>query len=125
MSIAQDAKSALQAVQTQIRWKSGALERHLHSRKLRGHLPPDATVTEYENRIHQVVSNPANWVYIYQVNNVPYVTIVDHGAIAERPWLVIFDMNGIMETAFIVENPSRYLNKPEFSRIGSVQELLS
>lgn len=124
MLINQQVATALQLLHTQIRWKPGSLEKHLLSRKKRKHLPPTATIADYEALIHLLVATPANPVYLYQVNNVPYVTVVEAAA-PQRPWLVMFDLNGLMETAFIVENPTSYLSKPEFSRLGTIQELLA
>lgn len=114
--------AAIRTVQTYIRWKPGSLDRHLNTRKKRNHLPPQATVADYEARIHQVLTGNANIVYLFHMNGVDYVTIVEPTA---RPWLVMFDLNGLMETAFIVENPQSYLNKREFSQVGTVQRVLS
>jgi len=36
----------------------------------------------------------------------------------------MFDVDGVMESAFIVDRPSRYLNKQSFELIGSVREVL-
>lgn len=72
--------------------------------------------------IQSVVRNDLNHVYVFTVNEVPYISIVESSA--DWPWLVMFDQHGMMETAFIVENPQSYLSKPEFRRIGSVEEVL-
>lgn len=113
---------AIRAVQTYIRWKPGSLDRHLNTRKKRNHLPPQVTAADYEAIIQGVLTEDANIVYLFHMNGVDYVTIVEP---TERPWLVMFDLNGLMETAFIVENPQSYLNKREFSQIGTVQRVLS
>ena len=122
MTISQQIIVALQMIQTEIRWKPGSLDRHLQSRKRRTHLPADATIADYEAIIRQIVAQPLNQVYIFRITTESYVTVVESSA--DRPWLVMFDLTGLMETAFIVENPSSYLNKAEFLRLGTIAELL-
>ncbi len=122
MTISQQIVVALQMIQTEIRWKPGSLDRHLQSRKRRTHLPADATIADYEAIIRQIVAQPLNQVYIFRITTESYVTVVESSA--DRPWLVMFDLTGLMETAFIVENPSSYLNKAEFLRLGTIAELL-
>lgn len=122
MTISQQIVVALQMIQTEIRWKPGSLDRHLQSRKRRAHLPADATIADYEAIIRQIVAQPLNQVYIFRITTESYVTVVESSA--DRPWLVMFDLTGLMETAFIVENPSSYLNKAEFLRLGTIAELL-
>lgn len=122
MTISQQIVVALQMIQTEIRWKPGSLDRHLQSRKRRSHLPADATIADYEAIIRQIVAQPLNQVYIFRITTESYVTVVESSA--DRPWLVMFDLTGLMETAFIVENPSSYLNKAEFLRLGTIAELL-
>lgn len=115
--------TAIRSAQVQVRWKPGSLERHVNTRKKRGHLPAVATAVDYEAIIYQVIGDEANHVYLFQNNDVDYVTIVEANQI--RPWLVMFDLHALMETAFIVENPQSYLAKREFSRIGTIQKVLS
>ena len=40
-----------------------------------------------------------------------------------RQWLVMFTYDGVMESAFVVERPERYLSKPGFEWIGSLNEV--
>lgn len=101
-------------------WKPGTPCQHA---KKRGHLPASATVADYEAIIYQVIGDDAKHVYLFQMNDIAYVTIVE--ADQARPWLVMFDLQGLMETAFIVENPQSYLAKREFSQIGTIQKVLS
>lgn len=115
--------TAIRSAQVQVHWKPGSLERHVNTRKKRGHLPAIASSADYEAIIYQVIGDEANHVYLFHMNDVDYVTIVETNQI--RPWLVMFDLHRLMETAFIVENPQSYLAKREFSRIGTVQEVLS
>ena len=39
-------------------------------------------------------------------------------------WLVMFDLDGVLESAFVVDRPSRYFDKRAFELAGSVQEVL-
>ncbi|HEY67722.1 MAG TPA: hypothetical protein G4N97_05560 [Thermoflexia bacterium] len=39
-------------------------------------------------------------------------------------WLVMFALDGLMESAYIVENPDRYLSKPVFDLLGPLSEVL-
>lgn len=114
--------TAVQLLRTRLQWKPGSLERHLNTRRKRGHLPADATTLEYEAIIRAVISNAASRVYLFQVPDEAYVALVEPSA--ARPWLVMCDLRGIMETAFIVENPQGYLSKNEFLYIDTVQQVL-
>jgi len=50
-----------------------------------------------------------------------HVTVV--AAVDTRQWLVMFAYDGVMESAFVVERPERYLSKPGFEWIGSLNEV--
>ena len=51
----------------------------------------------------------------------PYVTVV--ATVHTQQWLVMFTYNGVLESAFVVENPERYLSKPGFEWIESLGEV--
>lgn len=114
--------SAIQTVKTQLQWKPGSAARHLLKRKLRGHLPAEATIADYEYIIQVVLDDPDATVYIYRHNKVRYVAIV--ASLQARYWLVMFTLDGLMENAFVVERPEYYLNKPAFERVSSLNEVL-
>lgn len=114
---------AIQIIQTQIRWKPGSAIRHLEKRKRRGHLPPTATLKDYEDIILAVLQHKSVQVYRYWYNQIPYVTLV--ATINNKPWLVMFSYDGILESAFVIENPTEYLNKPGFEEIGLLSEVES
>lgn len=61
-------------------------------------------------------------VYIYWHFDTPYVAIVS--ILQSQHWLAMFGMDGLMESAYIVENPNRYLSKPVFDLIGPLSEVL-
>lgn len=115
--------SAIRSVQSQVRWRPGSAARHLLKRKLRGHLPPDAALNDYERTILTVLEDARAQVYIYWHSDMPYVAIV---AIVQRHhWLVMFSLDGLMESAYVVKHPDRYLNKPVFEPVGPLSEVLT
>jgi len=114
--------AAIQTTKIQPQWRPGSAARHLLKRKLRGHLPTEATITDYEHIIRTVLDDLEAIVYVYRHNDRPYVAI---GATLQGHfWLVMFTLEGIMESAFVVERPDYYLDKPVFERIGSLNEVL-
>ena len=42
-----------------------------------------------------------------------------------RRWLVMFDLEGVMETAFPPTDPEVYLSDPCFQYLGTMKELLA
>lgn len=113
---------AIQLVEKGIRWKPNSASRHLLKRKRRGHLPEDATLADYEYLIRHIVQDTCAKVYLFWYETVSYVTIVSIRE--ENTWLVMFSMDGIMETAFVVERPDKYLSSPDYEYIGSVSEVI-
>ena len=112
---------AIKAVRAQVRWKPSSEVRHLRKRKRRGHLPSTATIEDYERIILTVLQDKSARVYRYWYNRVPYVTVA--ATVHTQQWLVMFAYNGVLESAFVVENPERYLSKPGFEWIGSLGEV--
>ncbi len=96
---------------------------HLLKRRLRGHLPSDATLADYERLVSTIVTNDNAIVYLYWYAGTPYATVV--AVIEDRHWLVMFGLDGVMESAYVVENPDRYLSKPDFEKLGLVSEVLA
>lgn len=113
----------IRRLQRQIEWKPGSAARHLLKRKLRGHLPADATLADYERLIQGILQSTQAMVYIYSVESASYLTVA--ATIENQIWLVIADFDGVMETAFIVENPASYLERPAFVYIGRLGEVLA
>ncbi len=112
---------AVQRIQKAIRWRPGSLERHLAKRKARGHLPADATTRDYENVITAVLSHHEAFLYLYWHNDTAYVVI--RAEVEGQVWLVMFDMAGWMESAFVVENPQSYFRKSAFQAIGYLKDI--
>lgn len=122
MAILKRLPRTIEEVRTEIRWKPGSAARHLLKRKLRGHLRSDATLADYEQIIQSVLTTSDATVYLYWHEDVAYPTIVC--SLAGKLWLVMFSIDGIMETAFVVENPDSYLQPSLFERIGTLDEVL-
>ena len=117
------AAEAVRLVQRQICWKPGSAERHLWKRKRRGHLSLDATLADYERIIRSAVRSQAAIVYSYGHDNASYVAVA--ASIQEQTWLIMFDLDGVLESAYIVERPGLYLRKSVFNRVGALAEVLS
>ena len=112
---------AIKRVRSQVSWKHNSAERHLRKRKQRGHLPSTATLKDYERIILTVLKDEIGRVYRYWYNGISYVTVV--AAVDTRQWLVMFAYDGVIESAFVLERPARYLSKPGFEWIGSLNEV--
>ena len=106
-----DIIKAIRIVQAQLFWKPDSVERHLRRRINRQHLPKTATLDDYENLIRTVIHQPTAQIYIYWHSTlaelVPYVSVV--GLVHGEAWLVMFGLDGILESAYIVERPHYYL----------------
>jgi hypothetical protein len=114
--------SSIRRIQAEIRWKPGSAGRHLHTRRLRGHLPQEATIEDYDGIIRTILTNEKASVYLcwYAEDVFPAITT----KLAGHVWFVMFSLEGILESAFIVENPNSYLNMPNFEYVGLLSEVL-
>ncbi len=104
-------------------WKPGSAERHLQQRIRRRHLPATATLDDYETIIQTITHHEMAQVYLFWHNHVPYITLV--ADVDGRSWLVMFALSGLLESAYIVERPDRYLNKPEFEYVDRLSKVMS
>jgi hypothetical protein len=111
----------IQRVRQQAHWPAGSADRHLEKRKLRGHLPATATIADYEQIIQAVLQDASAQVFRYWYNQSAYVTVVT--VIESKTWLVMFSYDGVLESAFVMDRPERYLNKPGFEWIGRLGEV--
>ncbi|GAB4579045.1 MAG: hypothetical protein Fur0022_17830 [Anaerolineales bacterium] len=94
---------------------------HLQTRKRHGHLAQSATLADYHAIISLVVSSELAQLYIYHWRDDLYPTIIapHEGKI----WLVMFNTEGILETAFPPTDPDGYLAEQRFSPYGLLTEL--
>jgi hypothetical protein len=111
----------IEAIRGDIRWHANSAERHLQKRKLRGHLPETAVLADYERIILTVLQDQSAQLFRYWYNRSSYIVAV--AAIQSQQWLVMFSYDGVMESAFVVERPAYYLNKPGFEKIGLLSEV--
>ncbi|MCE7984171.1 MAG: hypothetical protein DYG89_23600 [Caldilinea sp. CFX5] len=114
--------AAIRIVQTELHWKPGSAERHLAKRILRGHLPITARMEDYEQIIRLVVHSSRAYVYLFWYDGTPYVTVADD--IHENHWLVMFDLDGLLESAYLVERPDRYFQKENVEFIDRLEAVL-
>jgi hypothetical protein len=115
--------NAVHSVRSQVRWKPGSAVRHLLKRKLRGHLPSGATLDDYERMVWTVLQDSQAQVYLYRYGDIPYAAVV--AVVEQRHWLVMFTVDGVMESAYVVERPEHYLSHPAFACIGSLSEVMA
>ena len=114
---------AVRRVRVQILWKPGKDQAHLRKRIARGHLLPGTAPAEYEEVIRSIVTHPEALVYVYQHGSVYYPTIV--ASSAGRTWLVMFSMDGILETAFPPNRPDTYFtDELGYHLLGRVREIV-
>ncbi len=107
----------------QIRWRPGRAEAHVEKRIRLGHLPPQATVAEYELLIMAVLNDPSAEVYLVEYGKIFYPTVVaDYQGVK---WLVMCGMDGIMETAFPPDDPVSYFQREKYHWISMLTELLA
>jgi len=118
----QQIAKSIRLVQDQIRWKPNSAVRHLKKRKNRGHLETNATLDTYHAIIHQVINAAEAHVYLFHYSE-DYPAMVT--LLGERHWLVMFSIEGIMETAFMVKRPNTYLNKSNVEYLGTLEEILT
>ena len=116
--------AASRALQAEIRWKPGKDIQHLRTRQHYGHLPRSATLIDYEAIITSILRDDSADVYVYLwQSEVIYPAIV--GSHENRRWLVMFDLEGVMETAFPPTVSEVYLSDPRFQYLGTMKELLA
>lgn len=82
----------------------------------------NATLADYEKTIRSVLSTADATVYLYWHQDVAYPTVVC--PLDGDLWLVMFSLDAVMETAFVIENPDSYLQPSLFDQIGSLDEVL-
>jgi len=113
--------AAIRLVRTRVRWKPGKAQQHLQKRIALGHLEPDAQLDDYEAVISALVHNAYTEVYVYVFDDQIYPVVV--GTVSNQRWLVMFGLDGVMETAFPPTDATSYLSDSRFVRLGTLQEL--
>lgn len=116
------AAATIRRLRQEISWKPGAAARHLLKRKLRGHLSASASLSDYEDLIRLVLTDRSAVIYVYYADDTPYVAVSWQRG--DNLWLVIASLEGVIETAFVVENPESYLNRSKFHFLGAMAEVV-
>jgi len=114
---------AIKLIQTQVQWKSvNKAEIHLAKRIKLGHLTDSSSLDDYEKIIQIIIFNSESKIYIFRDDDSFYPSITNQ--INSQLWLVMFSLDGIMETAFPPSNPEKYLNNNPFVYVGKLKELV-
>lgn len=113
---------ALRQVRARQQWKPGRDTAHLRKRQRKGHLPAEASMETYNRLIQDLVHTPGSLIYRYPVGEHHYYAV--RGRADDREWLVIFDAQGVLETAFPPNDMDGYLNSQGFEYLGTVGEIL-
>jgi hypothetical protein len=113
---------ALRNVRALRQWKPGRDVAHLRKRQRRGHLPAEADMETYNQLIQNLVHTLDSLTYCYPVGEHRYYAV--RGKVEQREWLIIFDAQGILETAFPPTDIEGYLNRQGFEYVGTVGEIL-
>ncbi len=114
---------AIRKARARVQWKPGKGIVHLQKRQAMGHLPRGATLSEYDAIIQAVIASPEARVFAYRVGGTLYVAV--RGDVAGVPWLAIFSLDGIIETAFPPGDIEAYLRQAGFAEIGTIAEVLA
>lgn len=103
-------------------WKPGKGERHVRTRKKAGHLPQEARLADYEALIRRIVSTQSGQVYRYEWSETSqYAVCVTE--IQGQQWLVMVGLDGVMETAFVIDREG-YLEADErYVYVGTLGQL--
>ena len=116
------AAKALLAVRSRVRWKTGKDLRHLEKRKLLRHLPPDASMEDYNDLIAGIAHDDTAFVYDYLFGVKEYFAVA--GVVDGTDWLVIFSLDGLMETAFPPDDMGWYIADQRMVTVGRVGDIL-
>jgi hypothetical protein len=76
----------------------------------------------YNQLIRDLVHAPDSLSYRYPVGERYYYAV--RGRTGGREWLVIFDVQGVLETAFPPNDMDGYLSSQGFEYLGTVGEVL-
>ncbi len=78
---------------------------------------------DYEALIVAVLSDDNSKVYRYDVADEIYGVV--WGTHRSQEWLVIFGLNGVMETAFPNKAPQRYIARRAMTLLGKIEDIQS
>lgn len=114
---------AIQQIRAKTQWKPGKDKSHLAKRIRLRHLSPETTMIEYDAIVQSVVIHPGAVVYLFEYDKTFYPTIV--APYKGQAWLVMFSMNGTLETAFPPDTPDTYFSDPQYHFMGHIDEFVT
>lgn len=117
-----DIVAAIRSLRARVEWKPGRGIRHLEKRKRRGQLLPESTLEDYHDLIVAVLSDNQSLIYRYDVAGETYGAV--RGVHKTQVWIVIFSLDGVMETAFPPKRPERYIARRNFTLLGRIGGVL-
>lgn len=85
-------------------------------------MPADSSLLDYEALIYRLLETETAQIYVYYADETPYLSITVN--LDKRLWLVMASFDGVIETAFVVENPEGYMNRSMFRYIGTMTEVV-
>lgn len=106
-----------------ITWKPKKDVYHLNKRKSRSHIPQDWQLNDYNMLIMNILKENENDIYRYTKQSFAqnYFVFADG-----KQWIVIIGEDGIMETAMIADNYSRYLTPSKgYEYVGKIREVFT
>nr|WP_092074954.1 hypothetical protein [Dendrosporobacter quercicolus]NSL49581.1 hypothetical protein [Dendrosporobacter quercicolus DSM 1736]SDN23584.1 hypothetical protein SAMN04488502_11537 [Dendrosporobacter quercicolus] len=102
-------------------WKPGKLEKHVEKRKNRGHIPQGWTDVDYNSKILEILNSKDVDTYLYHKNG--FVQNFFVYAHRKSKWMVMIGENGIMETAYIIDQQpyDEHLSiKEGYTKMGTI-----
>ena len=114
--------TAIDFVKESVTWRPNRDQVHLEKRVRLGHLPSGTTLADYNSIIQLIVNDENATIYLFQFDNISYPVVVTTDK--EQVWLVMFGMNGIMETAFPPDKPDKYFRDSRYQLIGELKDII-
>lgn len=112
---------AVRQARIEIRWKPGKDVEHLQKRIQFQQLAPETTLADYEAMIKLLLHDLDALLYLYFYNDSPYPVVIADWH--EQRWAVIINMNGILDTAFLLLKPQQYIERRGLVYLGRLQEV--
>jgi len=112
---------AIRQARIEIKWKPGKAVAHLQKRIQLRQLSSDATLAGYEAIIRGLLHDPNGLIYLYFYNDAPYPVIIaeDQGQL----WAVIINLEGRLDTAFLLLKPEQYIERRGLVYLGRLHEV--
>ncbi|NUO80274.1 hypothetical protein HUU05_09380 [candidate division KSB1 bacterium] len=80
-------------------------------------------MAQYNQLIQKILNEPSSEVYHYAFGQADYFSITH--AVESRPWLVLINAKGMMETALPPDDLQEYISKNKHVLLGKLQEIVS